>query len=331
VAGGMNALFVSCASAKEGFGHISRQRALAKVFKAHFWQCAFYLNDDESAASAVETLAVTLFQWSEIAESFLSVLSELQPDVVIVDLPLAHYQEMIPVLSEQKTASVVVIDKQDPKFKPDLTFIPAVQNESSPKWFHENTFAGKEWIIIDPELPATKPKQVGDKPRVLFSVGGSCEGLKQYQAVLRHIAKKYHIISIIGPYTDKVAWLKQLSDHGVDDVEVVQNPVQPLARYAQCIAAITLFGVTAYELIALGIPLVLLPARTSDDQYIIEHLNRLGLCARVNESNQDAVCTLMEEMIAQSQTGVHKQPFIDGQGGMRIEKEVRALVERSKL
>lgn len=324
-------------SSENGIGHLTRCLSIADELRSeHGITAGFALRSDESGAQFLARSGYPVYRpKSDVQFDYNSWLSELvnqtQPKALILDVrdDLSPSTLMHPCLSQ-----LLLVDIDDPcekRLYVDLAFYPPVPQVDQMDWsgFQGRLYKGWDWIPLRGDISNTPPAdRSGPLERLLVTAGGADPAGMSLKIVqyLASVKKSFETVVVAGPAFQHLNQLEQLVSTTSGDFRIVRDPESLPALMAGSDLAITAFGVTAYELAALGVPAVYL-CLTPDHQESASSLAfkgigvTLGLFSSLQESEFiRALMPLLESSDLRERIGKTARSTVDGNGAKRISK-----------
>jgi spore coat polysaccharide biosynthesis protein SpsF len=256
-----------------GFGHVKRSLTLARSLRdREGLGVLFALNGEEEAASVIRQAGfeTIVLPRNSQTTAFTSLVTAKKPDMLIADARTNLSRDMLARIATKVGIVALIDDTSDRRLAAThLYYTPAPQVDRF-SWKGTNTVVrvGWEWALLgfDPTRvpPVTTPRDA-ERPTMVVSMGG-CDPLDLTRLAARALAKitaPFRVRFVIGPgFRTARAIAREVETlspnfqavHGVDDL----GP-----EFAAADLALVTFGVTAYELAALGVPALYLAI--SDD------------------------------------------------------------------
>ncbi|NIA23060.1 MAG: glycosyltransferase, partial [Proteobacteria bacterium] len=235
-------------------------------------------------------------------------------------------------------------DSEDKRLEADLAFYPPVPQVNRIDWtgFTGELRVGWKWVILRREFvnarhfvdKHSKLNTQNSKLRILVTMGGSDpQGmtLKAVKALAMLDEDNFEAVVVLGAgFQHK----KQLNDllsackHHFDVRENVQNMAELMTQSDLAVAS---FGITAYELAAMGVPaiyLCLTEDHAESASAFVEEVS-LGVFTHVNtEMITGEINNILNNKSLLPKLGGNARKHIDGQGVTRIS---RLMIERFEI
>jgi spore coat polysaccharide biosynthesis protein SpsF len=249
---------------KFGYGHVKRMVALARALRDQEGIGArFVLNGSDDAALPIRRagFAVTMLKAAGDLERL---VEEGRPDILVLDGRDGPSRAELEKLRRGVAVTAVIDDGHERRLASDYAYYPPVPGARALDWTGSTTLArmGWEWALLGLKPNVRKPKDApaSSRPTVLVAMGGSDpHGLTLRMAkALAELDQSIRIRFVIGTGMKDAAVVA----HGLvslkKNYETVEGADDLSTEYASADLAVCAFGVTAYELAALGIPAVYL-------------------------------------------------------------------------
>ncbi|MEW6380738.1 MAG: hypothetical protein AB1611_14175 [bacterium] len=244
------------------------------------------------------------------------------------DLP----RQVVDIWRRQGILIAVLDDPGERRLAADLAFYPPVPQVQRLDWrgFTGQLQAGWEWVVLRPEFahpPLSPSRPFHSKPLVLVTMGGSDPaGLTLLAArALDTLAEDFEAVLVPGPAFQQRETLEILLA-GARRSFTVQSPGDDLpGLMSQADMAIISFGITAYELAALGVPAIYL-CLTGDHAESASSLVAAGFGKSLgvfSQMSQQALADAVREFLTRGASGPPMTSrLIDGRGAERIARRI---------
>jgi spore coat polysaccharide biosynthesis protein SpsF len=254
-----------------GYGHLKRSLTLARALRdGEGFGVMFALNGDGPAAGMIRDAGFehSVFTGFGKASALNTIISKQKPDMLICDgggaigrAELARYRATIPV-------AAVIDDSSDRRLAASHAYYPPVPQTKYLSWQGADTEVriGWEWALLgfDPaKFAHVAPSD--ERVRVAVSMGGSdpYDFTRLAANALAKIGAPFRAKFVIGPGFRNAKGLTRDIEAMSPAFETIHGVTELGSVFAAADLALVAFGVTAYELAALGVPALYL-ALTDD-------------------------------------------------------------------
>ena len=268
-------LFRCDGSHEIGFGHIVRCIALADELRdKHGSGVVFAVLYDNKAMEMilnhgykVETANPREDQF-DYGDWFNCIVKKNHPCALILDIRDDLPPDIVSNLRKKGILVVTIDDPTDRRLLADLAFYPPVPQVEKMDWqgFTGQRFIGWEWVILRREfshndenlykrIKATKKTKIHN---ILVTMGGSDPKgmtLKTMEA-LKVIDGQFEVTIILGPGFAHRDSLNEILGNFPHIHRIFENVLNIGDIMAEADLAVASFGVTAYELAAMGVPAI---------------------------------------------------------------------------
>jgi spore coat polysaccharide biosynthesis predicted glycosyltransferase SpsG len=331
----MNVLFRCDGSHLIGMGHVIRCMALADAFtSSHKCRVEWAIKVDE----AVLALLANKYRHSILPESsedgsrmnsLARIIEDTATNILILDIKNEYSSEEITELKNTFGLLVVTIDDGEEKRNAaDLAFYPPVPQLKESDWSHFNgqRFAGWEYLLLRSKFGDSNVEQ-NEKPfKIFISMGGSDPHLlsTRVMQIILGLDLSAEVSIIIGPHFTEDNRLPEIPKDSELLMHVHRTPERIWEIMARCHMAIATFGVTAYELLACGIPTVMLSI-SPDHALSAEKIHTAGCGISVgihdaitDESLGGVILDLFGNKEKLQTMKEHCAGLVDGKGASRV-------------
>lgn len=316
-------------SLKVGMGHIVRCLALADTLKFDLnCDVAFAVREDSTGIDLIRKKNYRIFVPANNSLNFdysswiFEIIGYFMPQVFLMDVRDDLPLELIKKIKERKILVVTIDDPSDRRLYSDLAFYPPVHQVKKMDWtgYEGKLYVGWEWVLLRPEFSIQKKARTTSSavPIILITMGGSDpEGMTLVAVqALERIEQDLLVRVILGPafsHRDALFTLLQDSKHRYEVMDNVENMADTM-RAADI--AVVSFGVTAYELAAIGVPSLYL-CRSPDHVLSANSLVDEGYGINLGEYNRISPLTLCQKICSFLRSSYNgKQRFRKGQGSI---------------
>jgi len=331
----------SDAGADIGYGHISRVRALASVFRDTLkWDTTLAVN--EAAATWIKNDNFPLYIVTDDDDEWLSHGAVGSSDAVVIDLKETKPMPALSNLRRQGKVISVIDDGSLLRLQADIAFYPPAPQVSELDWESSDTVVrvGWEWIIIkSPPQPTSKPITADiNGLKILVAFGGSDPGSYSARAVnwFRNMPGVAKIDVVFGPGSSSKDSVEMIAGQFPVPVRLHHAPNGLMDLIAASDAVVCGFGVTAFEAMSQGRPPLMVSANANDSISASE-VSQAGAGLLLGEADvledQHAITVLAQftsDVAAQEKMATRAAGLVDGQGAVRVAREISRLVEDSR-
>ncbi|HOV79640.1 MAG TPA: NTP transferase domain-containing protein [Bacillota bacterium] len=324
-------LFRCDGDSRIGLGHVVRSLALADEMRETFGcGVTFAMVTGEAGCEMVRKAGYPIVQNPGYPEDAWldSVVRELRPDAVILDIRSELSSGAVENWRRDGVLIVAIDDPSDRRLAADMSFYPPVEQVSKMDWeaFCGRLFVGWEWVVLRREFSNAPERVPHEKPVVLITMGGSDPAGLTLKAVegLGLLEETFDAVVVLGPgFTNDDALEKMLAKSS-GKFEVRRNVSDMPGLMARADLAVASFGVTAYELAAVGVPAVYM-CLTEDHEMSASAFAKAGIavCLGVHEkvtpeSVSQAVRSLLSDRERMTRMSRKAGSLVDGRGAIRI-------------
>lgn len=306
-----HSVLIRCdASYSQGFGHLVRCLALADELKGHH-ECTvtFAMREDAQGvmmASAHGYHVVTAAE-SNVSEEYNSwiqrVCQDYQIEVVVLDIRDTLPCETVRELRQAGILMVAIDDPSERRLEVDLVFYPPVPQVQKMDWssFSGERYVGWEWVILRPEFAQSIEKIKNQKPVILVTMGGSDPAGITFTVLdaLAGVKEPCDVLVIVGPGFRNMERLELRKTQLPHFLEIHSHVGAMHELMARADMAIVSFGVTAYELAAMGVPAVYL-CLTQDHARSASFFHSQGLgcnLGAIEELNPEHITRIVSDIL----------------------------------
>lgn len=318
--GDLRVLFLAAAGARRGFGHLVRCRSLARAMGV---RPLLAIRGGQRVVETALALGCDVLPGAGVG-----VVARIQPDVLVVDDPVARKAAQW-IAAGRRTGCLVVSihDLGLGCLDADLVVDGSVARTA--RAADGVTLAGTKFAVLDPTL-----KQLPDRPRlntrVLISLGGGPRARRaaaiadaiarvQPDAVIRVVGGFFSDLD--GPTRDRITWVE--APRGLGD-ELSRTDVAVLGG-----------GVSLYEACALGVPSVGVPVVRAQEPTVAA-FERLGaaLAAKRVSASPGAIARktsrLLKDDVLRRRVTTKARRTVDADGASRVARAVAEAVRQRR-
>jgi len=318
-----------------GLGHISRCTAIAEALRSrHGCGVLFAMQRGAEGAALLEQadFPVTLASDGSEQHWLDELAARWHPDGMLLDVRTDLQAEPLRRWREQGIVLAVLDDGSERRLAADLVFYPPVPQVAKLDWpgFTGRLHVGWEWVPLRPGFQYDGKRSAGNPLRVLIAMGGSDpDNLAAVAArALDTVRNDFKITFVLGSgYTGEPELQATLAN--VRYAYRVLRRVEDMpALMLQSDLAVASFGVTAYELAALGVPSIYL-CHTPDHALSASALAAAGAAIsvgintpRMERALGQAIDEMLSDSAARSRLSHAGPALVDGRGAWRIAEAV---------
>jgi spore coat polysaccharide biosynthesis protein SpsF len=240
------------------------------------------------------------------------------------DLPLSAVEK----LREQGILIVTLADSSERRLAADLAFCPPAPQVQRLDWtgFTGQLYVGWEWVVLRREFAQRPPRACHQQPMVLVTMGGSDPAGLTMKAVeaLDLLDEGFETVVVLGPAFSHQGALRDLLAKTHRHFDVRQNVTDMPGLMAQADLAVASFGVTAYELAAMGVPAIYLCLTQDHAESASTFVDAgIGLCLGISDQITvpmlvGAIKQILNDVSGRSRRAERARQQVDGKGAERI-------------
>jgi spore coat polysaccharide biosynthesis predicted glycosyltransferase SpsG len=317
-----------------GLGHLVRCLALAdELHENHGVAVSFAMRASPLASEMVKRRSYPILHPPDGAvfdqESWLrDCILKLGAQILVVDVRDDLSKAALNALAEKGTMIAVLDDLSDRRWAADLAFYPPVPQVEKVDWsgFRGKLCIGWEWVVLRPQFAQSAPLRKSSKCSLLIAMGGSDPAGLTLKAVraLERLDEDFESVIIVGAGFCHRQALGDLLGRTRRRFTVREDVSEMSAAMAHADLAVCSFGMTSYELAAMGVPAVCV-CLTEDHAESASGLVAAGMAISVGVDDQDtetrlaaAVEGLLADKNARAQMSARARELVDGRGTSRI-------------
>lgn len=327
---------VTQADEKVGMGHLARSMALARELKeSQAINVNFYVNDNPGANQLLERQGFSTSVWKSLDDLSEKLRSGVQQvDGAVIDLKASCCDDLLEKTGRLDTCSMLVDYVPSDASLGDLFILPTVSFDYENKASHfakKKILTGKNHLLLNRKISWLRERD-DSREGVLVTAGGSGLLSDELFSALSTLSRNEKIIFLAGPFADESFFHQKTNAHNFKKYEVIFNPPDVFDVYSKSKLALCTFGVTTYELIALGVPTVVVKTVTADDVELVESLAQSDVCINLlDQANSPEVVTATLESLLQNserltELSLNSKKFIDGLGVQRVGVAIKELI-----
>ena len=336
----LSVLFRCDGSPEIGLGHIVRCLALADELRdLHNCRITFAMRKGLLGIQMVEEKGYQVITPRDTDQTFNygkwlnECVRKVDARAIVFDVRDGLTRAVVKELRDKGIMIVTIDDPEDKRLEADLAFYPPVPQVKQIDWtgFTGKLYVGWEWVILRKEFSSTatksqKPKTQNPKPKILVTMGGSDPQGITLKAVkaLEMLDEDFEAVVILGAGFQHKKQLNNLlfgCKHHFDMQEDVKDMAEIMSQSDLAVAS---FGVTAYELAAMGVPAIYLclteDHAKSASAFVEEGMAiSLGVVTQMTDSMlAKAVNYQLNDMPERLRMSERAEQQVDGQGAIRV-------------
>ncbi len=261
----MHTVLIHCnASTEIGFGHLFRCLALADALRRNqLLSVAFAMAESPAGFERIREQGFPLFTWSSdrgmTREEWLQeTLQQSGSRILLLDLRDPLHPDFIRQCRSRGLVLAGLDDLTATRCLMDLLFSPPLFDPEELSWegFTGTHYHGWEWVVLRPEFRPPAPRPENRPPRILVTMGGSDPAGLTEQAVqaLCLAGGGFQADIVLGPGFPREGKVRELLQEACFLYQLHRNATDMATRMASADMAVASFGMTAYELAAMGVP-----------------------------------------------------------------------------
>jgi len=344
-----NVLFRCDGDAQLGLGHVYRCLASAEQLReGHGWGVSFAMATGPIGFDLIRQTGYPIEHKpdDDDEDNWLdNVIQSIRPDALVLDVRSELARSSVEKWRSEGLLIVTLDDPSERRLAADLAFYPPVPQVERIDWagFTGKLYVGWEWVILRKEFattPCPKPQVPSPKPRapkVLVTMGGSDPQGMTLKAVkaLEMLDEDFEVVVVLGAgfqYKENLDNLMSTCKHRFDVRENVQNMAEIMAQSDLAVAS---FGVTAYELAAMGVPAIYLCLTEDHAKSASAFVEAgIGVCLGVfthtsTDMLTEEVRQLLNDASRRSQMADRAGQHVDGRGVKRIARMIATRTEKT--
>lgn len=324
-----------------GLGHVVRCLAIAATLRDRFSAAVtFALRGDAAAFALIRTQAFAVRSIAGVAPAteLAAALDTTSPDIVLLDIPTPFDSAEIDAVRKKGCRLAILDDASDRRLHADIGFFPPTGATLDWRGAVGKHLSGFEWIPLRPQFAPPPARRLGEPPMVLVTAGGSDPagiGRRWIRTVARVLPSSWRVVLVLGAAATEDPSRQDLL-RPLGDRVTVRHAVADMAYLmSQADLALASFGMTAYELAAVGVPMLLLclsddHLRSAKELEAAGAARILGLASEATDDALDqALIDLCADRRARDRMSRLARQLVDGHGARRIAEQIAALVKPS--
>ncbi len=161
------------------------------------------------------------------------------------------------------------------------SIVPTVYHDQLTRFLNgdeQNVIWGRDYLLLNRKINFWRENNFVETDDIVVTAGGGGECSEPMLKALAELSKDIKIKFVVGPFSDPVNLESRLKEFDFRKYEVIFDPPDPYKIYRESELAISTFGVTTYELVALGVPTVVINTLSDNDRNIVVFMARNNVC-----------------------------------------------------
>ncbi len=326
----------------QGLGHVVRCLAIARELRERYSAAVrFALGGDEAAFALVraEDFPITPVAPGR-ADSLSRLLGGSPPDAVLIDLRTAFDEAEIDAFRRARCRIAVLDDPGERRLHADLAFFPPSGAKLDWRGAVGERLVGFDWIPLRRQFAPPPPRRLGE-PKLALILGGGSDpsgiGYRFLASAARALPDSWRIAMVIGPAAAEDPRLEDMARLLGPRLSLERQVGDMAALMARADLALASFGMSAYELAAVGVPMLLLclsedHARSAASLADNGAAEILGVAQRIKDGAIDrAIARLSTDEAQREELGRKGRRLVNGAGARRIADRLVALANSPGL
>jgi len=351
-------LFRCDGSHEIGFGHVVRCLALAdELRERHGCDITFAMLRDRTAVDLIKRYGYKVATTDSASKDFAyedwlnGVVHATKAEVLVLDVRDELPGEAIMVIRKKGVVVATIDDPTPRRLLADLAFYPPVPQLERLDWlgFTGRLYAGWEWVVLRKEFahPVNAHGDTGEGlstpqsrgiPNILVTMGGSDPQGMTIKAInaLALLDDQFETMIILGPGFAHRKDLDELLDGFSHPYKIYENISNMSDIMAEADLAVASFGVTAYELAAMGVPAIYM-CLTEDhvESASIFQTNEMAFClGHFKEVTQGMLAQkikyVLTQLLLREDMAKRSQKLVDGNGAFLIAQKIMAEINSGR-
>jgi spore coat polysaccharide biosynthesis protein SpsF len=322
-----------------GLGHVVRCLAIGTILRDRFSAAVtFAIGGDAAAIELVRAQAfpMTVMRGAQPAAELAAVLRRVTPDITLMDLRAPFDAGEIEAVRSHPCRLAVLDDPGPRRLHADIAFYPPSAAALDWAGAKGDIAIGFDWIPLRTQFSPPPARALVSPPTLLILAGGSDPasiGRRFLTNAAQALPPVWRIAMVIGAAATIDPAVGDLAKQLGERLTIHRNVADMASLMARADLALAVFGMTAYELAAVGVPTLLLCL--SDDhlrsaayleQSAAAHL--LGIAHAVSDGDiRRAVANLANDPTQRDRFSENARRLIDGHGAQRIAARLIARAE----
>lgn len=343
-------ILVRCDGSEEvGMGHVVRCLALAdELSEMQGAHVQFALREGPIGLHAIEARGYQVIAPSPQSELdpgqwLCDTVEREDPDVLVMDIRDDTALGAVESIRSSRVLVVTIDDPSERRLEADLAFYPPVPQAHVLEWpsFSGELHIGWEWILLRRDLLALRgarrtyvARTCGDAT-LLVTMGGSDPKGLTFVALdaVDALESSHRVRLVVGPAFAQRERLERHLESFSKSIEVLTDVDDLPALMSESDLALASFGVTAYELAALGVPAVYLclsPDHAEAAMALVQEgaASSFGYHADIEKMEGEKLAKMLGDLLTDAEglrlMGQRGSKLVDGLGAQRIAERIVA-------
>lgn len=249
-----------------GLGHVYRCLALAdELREGHGCGVSFAMDRGSAGFDLVRQAGYPIEHKPDYDDEDLwldGIINRLRPDVLVLDVRSELARSSVEKWRGNGLMIVTIDDPSERRLEVDLAFYPPVPQVKRLDWtgFPGQLHVGWEWVVLRQGFAHPLPRVPHKRPVVLVTMGGTDPAGLTLKAIetLNLLDEDFKTIVVLGSGFPHREAMRNLLAGMHRNFDVRQSVADMPRLMAQADLSVASFGVTAYELAAMGVPAIYL-------------------------------------------------------------------------
>jgi len=322
-----------------GLGHVVRCLAIATILRDRFSAAVtFAVGGDAAALKLVrdQGFPVHPMLGHEPSAELSDILRKLRPDVVLMDLRTPFDPAEMAAIGAANCRLAVLDDGGARRLHADLSFFPPSGSALDWRGATGARSVGFDFIPLREQF-SPPPQRIPVAPPMALILGGGSDpqgiGRRWLESAVRALPPSWRIGIVIGAASAEDPALEAIARKLGERLTIYRQISNMAALMAEAELALASFGMTAYELAAVGLPMLLLCL--SDDHYrsalALAEKNAaviVGIARQTADAALDqAIAQICADANLRSAMSQNARHLVDGFGAARIADRIASLTQ----
>jgi spore coat polysaccharide biosynthesis protein SpsF len=319
-----------------GLGHVVRCLSVAQALRDHCSTAVtFAIGGEDSARRLVAEQGFPLHSITDPLSDLARLMGELRPDAVLMDLRTPFDPREIDTVRSCRLG--VLDDPGERRLAADVCFFPPIAATFDWRDYAGEALIGWEWMPLRSQF-SPPPNLAPDHPPMALIVAGGSDpggiGLRWLAAAVRSLPARWRITLVMGPAAALEPRLDAVAASLGERLTILRGVTEMAALMARASLALASYGMTAFELAAVGVPALYL-CLSDDHMRSAQALAATGaaVATGISEKVGDDVLDRAIIQVCSDNEGARRMSavarrLVDGMGAIRIARKLVALKRR---